>query len=432
MSDLTTKQKMREFRKEQALLKKSDQAVQKKTSPINFILEQQKIRVRQDMLRLRVAIDSCENIYNYNRYLLHNVFREIIKDPNLHANWTSRKMKTLEKPFKFCNEAGEENEELTRKFEVQWFFDWIGAALDSKLWGFTPIEFGPLVDGVFQPYMVKTSYGEKYYNPITILDRDNVKPELGIITHMPGDSTGINFSDPKYADYLMLISSDFRDYGILGKAAKYILFKDNALGNWSEWAEVFGMDMRIGKTDLQGPDRDRFISAIRDMASNSYGVFTTRDEIEYVGTQRTDAFQVYLELIKYVDGQTSKLVFGQDVVSNETGKLKGTVGENIANMYGDNDARFVAGLVNSRLMPLMENLGFNFEGCYFKWDSTEKLKLVDRADVDLKISQMGFAIDPEYIEQTYGTPVEVKEVPPIGETVKEDKTPEEELKAFYE
>jgi phage gp29-like protein len=209
----------------------------------------------------------------------------------------------------------------------------------------------------------------------------------------------------------MLISSDFRDYGILMKAAKYILFKDNALGNWSEWAEVFGMDTRIGKTRSQGADREAFIRSIRDMGANSYGVFQLDDEIEYAGTSRTDAYEVYDKLIDRLDADVSKLIFGQDVVSNETGKLKGTVGENIANMYGDNDARFTTGLVNNKLKPLMENLGFDWKGLHFKYDTTEKLKLAERSDVDLKITQMGFKIDPEYIEQTYGTPVEEKVEP---------------------
>lgn len=407
MSEKTTKQTVKEMRKAER-----DAKIQnKKNSPINYILEQQKIRVRQDALKLRVARQSCENIFNYNRFLLHNVFREIIDDPNLSAQWMSRKMKTLEKPFKFCNESGEEDEEFTRIFETQWFYDFINYCLDSKLWGFTPIEFGPLVNGEFQPYTVETPYGVKYFNPVTVLDRDNVKPELGIITNMPGDTTGVRFDDPKYSSYLMMISSDFRDYGILGKAAKYILFKDNALGNWSEWAEVFGMDTRIGKTMSEGADRQRFIQSIRDMGSNSYGIFGLNDIVEYVGTNRTDAYEVYDKLMDRLDAGVSKLVFGQDVVSNETGKLKGTVGENIANMYGDNDAKFVAGIINKKLIPLMENLGFKFNGLYFKWDSTEKLKLMDRADVDLKITQMGFTINPEYIKNTYDTDVTPKEVP---------------------
>ena len=407
MTDKTTKQVVKEMRKTERETKVQN----KKNSPINYILEQQKIRVRQDALKLRVARQSCENIFNYNRYLLHNVFRDIIDDPNLNAQWTSRKMKTLEKPFKLCNESGEEDEEFTRIFEVQWFYDFINYALDSRLWGFTALEFGPLENGEFKPYTVQTPNGLKYYNAVTVLDRDNVKPELGIITSLPGDQKGVSFDDPKYSSYLMMISSDFRDYGILGKAAKYILFKDNALGNWSEWAEVFGMDTRVGKTRSEGADRDRFIRAIRDMGSNSYGVFGLEDQIDYVGTSRTDAYQVYDALIKRLDADVSKLIFGQDVVSNETGKLKGTVGENIANMYGDNDARFIVGIVNRKLKPIMENLGFDWKGLYFKYDSTEKLKLVDRADVDLKISQMGFTINPDYIKNTYDTDVTAKVEP---------------------
>jgi len=422
MSDKpTVKQQVKEMRKAEREAKIQT----RKNSPINYIMEQQKIRVRQDALKLRVARQSCENIFNYNRFLLHNVFRDIIDDPNLTAQWTSRKMKTLEKPFKFCNEAGEEDEDFTRLFETQWFYDFISYGLDSKLWGFTPLEFGPLVNGEFQPYQVKTQYGLKNFNAVTVLDRDNVKPELGIITNMPGDVTGVSFDDPKYSSYLMMISSDFRDYGILMKAAKYILFKDNALGNWSEWAEVFGMDTRIGKTRAQGPDREAFIRSIRDMGSNSYGVFQLDDVIEYAGTSRTDAYEVYDKLIERLDADVSKLIFGQDVVSNETGKLKGTVGENIANMYGDNDARFTTGLVNKKLKPLMENLGFDWKGLHFKYDTTEKLKLIDRADIDLKISQMGFTIDPEYIKNTYDTDVEPK-IEPVEPPM------DKQLKNLYE
>jgi phage gp29-like protein len=382
---------------------------ERKNSPIKYILEQQKLRTRQDLLKLRIAIDSAENIYNYDRSLLHDIYREIDKDPNLQSNWESRKMKVKEKPFQVCNASGEENKELTELLEAPWFFQWMDACLEARKWDFSLIEFGPLENGVFLPYKV----GNKFYDPITIIDRDNVKPELGIITHTPGDHEGISFDDPKYSKFLMFVG-DFRlGTGILWRAAKYILFKDNALGNWSEWAEVFGMDKRVGYTNADGPDRTAFIKAIRDMGSNAYGVFGERDKVEYLGTQRTDAFKVYHELIKYIDEQTAKLVFGQDVVSNNTGRVVGTVGENVANMYGDNDARFIKSLANTRLFPLIANLGFTgFDGHYFKWDTTEKLSLIDRATVDAQIARdMGMQHSADYINNTYGTEVELKPEP---------------------
>lgn len=394
-----------------------DKPQERKNSPIKYILDQQKLRTRQDLLKLRLAIDCAENVTNYDRQLLHDIFRDIEKDTNLSSNWESRKMKVKEKPFKVKNEAGEQNDELTELLEnATWFHDFIDQALDSRLWGFTMIEFGPLEKGNFLPYKV----GSKFYNPVTSIDRDNVKPELGIITNTPGQNTGISFDDPEYSKYLMFVG-EFRSYGILGKAAKYILFKDNALSNWSEWAEVFGMDKRVGYTSADGADRTAFLRALRDMGSNAYGVFSPNDKVEYLGTQRTDAYKVYLELVRYVDEQTSKLVFGQDVVSNNTGKVVGSVGENIANMYGDNDAKFIKTLVNSRLIPMMEGLGFSWQGHKFDWDNTEKLSLIDRAEVDYKISQMGKKHSDDYINDTYGTDVEDNPEPDMNAPDKVNK-----------
>lgn len=385
---------------------------EKKNSPIKYILEQQKLRTRQDLLKLRVAIDSAESVHSYDRSLLHDIYREIDKDPTLHSNWTSRKMKVMEKPFKIKKVGSDEEDKAkTQILEAPWFFKWIDACMESKKMDFSLIEFGPLdtATGTFLPYKVNN----KFQDAITIIDPDNVKPELGIITHMPGDNTGIAFDDPKYSKYLMFVGDFKLGTGILWRAAKYILFKDNCLGNWSEWAEVFGMDKRVGYTDATDNDRKDFIRALRDMGSNAYGVFTTRDKIEYLGTQRSDAYKVYHEFIKYVDEQLAKLVFGQDVVSNNTGRVVGDVGEKMANMYGDNDARFIKSLVNTRLFPLMENLGFSWEGYYFDWDTTEKLSLKDRAEVDYKISQMGKVHSDDYINNTYGTDVEQKEEPEI-------------------
>lgn len=386
-------------------------------SPIQYILEQQKLRTRQDLFKLRIAVDSAENIINHDRQLLHDIYREVDKDTNLSSNFESRKMKVKVKPFKVKKiGSDDENKALTVVLEKKWFSKWLDAVLDSLKWEFSLIEFGPLVNGEFKPYKV----GNKNYDAVTVIDRDNVKPELGIITNTPGMSTGVSWDDPAYGKYLMFVG----DYcvgqnGILWKAAKYILFKDNCLGNWSEWAEVFGMDKRIGKTDAQGVDRQNFLRALRDIGTNAYGVFGSRDEIEYLGTQRTDAYKVYHELVKYIDEQVAKLVFGQDVVSNNTGRVVGTVGENVANMYGDSDAAMIKNMVNGELFPLMAQLGFSgFDGHYFDWDTTEKLSLMDRAEVDYKISQMGKQHSDEYINSTYGTEVTQKEEPEPNDPAK--------------
>lgn len=390
-----------------------DLAPKQNKSPLKYILEQQKFRTREDLRTLRVAIDNAENITNYNREDLHRIYRECYRDPNLSGQWESRKMKTKEKKFRVMPIGGKDaNPKLTALLEANWFTDWVDAALDSKMWGFTMMETGPLVDGMFLNYNVTDQVGKtKFFDPINILDRDNIKPELGIITSMPGMNTGLSFSDPRYTDQLMFVGKT-HDFGIMYSLVKYILFKDNCLNNWSEWAEIFGMDKRVGYTDTDGEDRTRFITAIKNLGTNAYGVFTKNDKVEFLGTNRTDAFQVYRQFVDYVDQQIAKRIWGQDVVTNNTGRVVGETGENVADMYGSNDAKFIKNLVNTRLFPYMENLGFfEWRGHTFDWDTAEKVKLTDKATIDEKIVKMGFEIDEAYIMDTYGVPVKKKEPP---------------------
>jgi phage gp29-like protein len=407
---------------------------QKRRTAITYIMEQQKFRARQDMLTLRVAIDMAENPKNPNREMLHRIFDQCDRDPSLTSNFESRKMKVKEKPFRLmkpttAGKKAEEDKEATEILEQDWFYDWIDACLDSRKWQYSLIEFGELdtAAGEFKPY---TASDNRVYDAITVIERDNVKPEFGIITKTPGDIDGKPFS---YFEDLMFVGSHrkIKD-SILWKAARYILYKDNLMANWSEWAELFAMDKRIGRTAAEGEDRKIFAQAMRDLGTSSYGVFGLRDEIEFVGTSRTDAYGVYKAYIDYIDQQIAKLVFGQDVVQNNTGKVVGSVGENIANMYGDTDAKFIKGLVNRKLFPLMEKLGFTrFAGLKFDWDTTEKLTLMDRATVDKQISDMGFKHSVDYINNTYGTEVEEKEDPAAVDPNKPGKV-NEDISAQYE
>ena len=106
---------------------------ERKNSPIKYILDQQKLRTRQDLLKLRLAVDSAENVINYDRQMLHDIYREVEKDPTLHSNWTSRKMKVTEKPFK-VRRIGSEEEDKTRTaiLESPWFFKFIDAVFHTS------------------------------------------------------------------------------------------------------------------------------------------------------------------------------------------------------------------------------------------------------------------------------------------------------------
>lgn len=386
-----------------------------RSSAAQIISERMKFRAHEDISTLETAIITANDFLQYSREELHNVYRRADEDLHLTSQWETRKMKVKEKPFRVVSEGDVEDLEATKLFEAGWFFDAMDRALDSKLWGHSLLEFGPWIDGKFREF--KNNRGE-IREGCDLIDRDYVKPEWGIIVRDPSfvfnaTASGeyLFFNDKKFANQLIAVGRP-HDLGLMLKCAKPFLFKDNCLSNWSEWAEVFAMDMRIGKTDAEGEDRRKFLATIRDLGSNGYGAIDKDDVIEYVGTTKQDAFRVYENLCRYVDSGMSKAIFGQDVISNNTGQVIGKTGENVSNMYGANDAVFTQNFVNDSLIPLMIRNGVTIlNGKRWKFDSTEKLSMEQRSQIDLRISQMGKTIDDKHIKDTYGVEVTQKESP---------------------
>jgi len=372
-------------------------------SPQQYAAKQQKYEFRLDLYSLKVAIDLANNVENYTRYDLHNIYRRAVRDPNLTAQWNTRILKTLDREFKVVK-GGKEDPELTKLFEAPWFSEFVKSALAYKMWGFSLLEFGPwdAETRAFMPYRDTTG---KYHDAIEEVDRDYVKPEFGLIVNNYNDTKGVSFYDQRIAKNLMFIGSR-KDHGMLESASRYILMKDNAQENWSEYGEIFGMDTRVGKTSAQGDDRKAFIQAMRDMGSNGWGVIGEDDEIIYAGVRRYDAFRVYAEFLFYCDEAIAKLIFGQDVITNNTGRVVGKVGENVSNMYGDTDTKLVQWLVNTQLMSFIEEKsGISFKGAEFIYDTTEYVRLYERSKIDKVFIDGGWRPSEDYIRKTYGMDV---------------------------
>jgi len=389
----------------------------------------QNFRTHEDMQTYQMGLLDYDNLNLHSRYMMHRVFRNVLMDAHLQSQWKTRVFKTLEKEYKITDINGEENHDLTALIDTPWFRDLMHYILEKELWGFSLIELGPVENNSFIPYLGDNN---KLFPGINCLDRDYIKPEYGIIVKNYGDITGLYIDDPAYKNQL-LFCGKIHDAGILYNATKFVLFKANAIANWSEYAEIFGMPLRIGKTSGEDADRSRLLQALKQMGSNGYGVIDTQDMIENLDVSKSDTFQIYNQLIAYCDSQVSKLIFGQDVISNNTGHVIGKVGENISNMYGTVDAKNLAQIINEECLWRFTTLGIgDFTNCVFKWDTSEKVDLVSRADMDLKLSQAsGLRIDPEYVEETYGTILGDEPINPAPDENVEVQKMKEKIKNFY-
>ncbi len=368
-------------------------------NPERYLDEQQKYRQFEDLKTFEDAITEAENLHNPQRYGLNRIYDEIEKDPHFISQWESRKMKTIQRGFGLYSGDSEEKDPATELLESDWFHKVMHYILDSKKRGFEFIIFGDWVNDKFK--WSKDAKGF-LYPPVLNINYDHIIPEKGLIKKSNYDFTGLDIFKPPISNKSLFVG-DPKSFGILEKCAKYILIKNNCLLNWSEFAEVFGHDLRIGKTQAQGKDRTAFFEMLKKLGAGGFGVMDEDDEIVFAGTSRTDAYQVYKELNEYVDKNISKIVFGQDVLSDMTGVTRGTAAENIADLYGDHDSKFIKGIINNELIPKLISMGLPLEGKTFEWDTQEGLTLTEQSDIDLKISQMGKNIDDEYLTEKYGT-----------------------------
>ena len=385
----------------------------------------QKFRIHEDMRTWRYGVDSYDNLQLHDRNIIHRIYRQVMIDPHLTSQWNTRLNKTIDKQFQVQDANGNEREDLTELIKQPWLFDLIKGILDSQLYGFSLIEFGPVDNKTFCDY--KNDQG-KQQPAINVIDRDYVKPEFGIIVKNWSDIQGLDYTDAQFQNQLLFVGK-IHDGGILFNAAKYILFKDNCLANWSEFAEVFGMPIRVGKTTAEGDERARFLQTMKTIGANGYGIIDPEDTLEYISQGFTDSWQVYNNLIAYCDSQVSKLIFGQDVISNNTGHVIGKVGENISNLYGETDAKLIASILTNECFAKWTALGLgDFTGCKFTWDTSEKVDLPTQMDIALKATQAtGKLLDVEFAEEQFGLKFSDQDLNPA---VTPTKTMEK-IKNFY-
>lgn len=364
--------------------------------------EQQKYRQQEDIQTLEEAITEAQNLHTPQRYTLNRIFDDIELDPHFTSQWTTRKMKTIQREFGLYRGDSDEKDSATEIFESAWFHMFMGMALDSMKRGFIVMSFGKWNGTGFEWSKGKDG---TLYEPIRPINYDHVMPEKGLLKKtdysQPGHGETWDLFKAPISNNTMFLGSP-TDFGLLYKCAKYILFKNNCLNNWSEFAEVFGMDIRLGKTSAQGSQRTSFLNMLKNLGAGGFGIMSEDDEVEFAGTSRTDAFKVYKELNEYVDKNISMLIFGQDVIGSMTGVTKGTAAENVSDLYGDHDAKFLAGVVNDQLIPKLVDMGVPVDGLRFEWDTTQSLTLTEQSKIDLRIAQMGKVLDEEYLTEKYG------------------------------
>lgn len=387
-------------------------------------LKQQLTRIKQDIAKWRRAIEQAEMVHTPYRVELQRLYLETILNSQVASAIEKRRNLTALRDFCVVNESDTEDEEAEKLLEAQWFYQIITNIIDARFFGYTLIQLGDIENNKFKT--------------ITQIPRERIIPETNVIsTASIYDNVGIQITQEPYWDWL-IYATTYSDtgttqcgLGLLHKVAPYEIFIRSALVAWSEYQQIFGVPVRLGKTNIREERlRQNMANMLENMGRAAWAVVDTDDTIELVesGGKSISPTDAFLGLITQAEKSISKILLGHaDAMDSVPGKLgaEDSVKEALKEIASA-DGKFVESVINDHVFPKLINLGFTqlvgkrfyFENSEEEYDSMLKDQAGIKAKVDnyKTLSDAGFDVDPAFIEEETGIKVTKKEVvQPVGD-----------------
>ena len=403
---------------------KSSKHISRNISPSQFL------RYKHDLQGWKDAITEMEQAYYPQRVKAQRIYMDTVLNGHVDACLNRRYNLTLLKDFGFFN--GEtENTEIIELFKTKWFYELMKYGLEARMFGYSLIEFGDLVDNSFPD--------------LRLVIRENVSPDRLIVSRFTYGITGEQFTDPKseFYDWTVYVDSpsdkgtSICGYGLLYKVAAYEILLRNLLGANANYNDLFGQPIRWAKSSkMEGKEYDELCRAMDEMGQEGWIITDPTDEIELIESKSGgNGYKTYADFEKRLEQKISKVLLGHaDALDSTPGKLGAAQGGDkspVAQALEDletTDSRFMEYFINDIVIPKLINLGFPIPvGIKFKFkNDKEKEEIKEKennnnklvADVFKIISDAGGDPDWKYFTERTGISVSKSaEVKPLSKDV---------------
>ncbi len=146
--------------------------------------------------------------------------------------------------------------------------------------------------------------------------------------------------------------------GILRIAAWMYLFKNYDIKDWVAFCEIYGMPLRLGKYNASASKEDKgaLAEAIINLGTDAAGIIPDTSTIEFIESNKTTSADIYEQLARYCDEQTSKAIVGQTLTADSGGGsyAQGKVHADVRHDLTVADAQALAETINECIIqPLV-------------------------------------------------------------------------------
>lgn len=334
------------------------------------------------------AITSAENVDYPMRTRLLDIYEDMMLDSHLTSVIEKRRSNVTSAPISFVRADGTTDENIGMMIESPWFDKFLKDVLDARFYGFSLFQFDTDADGFPTCQMVR---------------RKHVDPVRRMILAEQYDQKGTPFDD----FYNLLLVGDPYDLGMLVKAARYVIYKNNDLGDWSEFAEIFGMPIREYTYDATDEDsRRRILEDARSQGAAQVYVHpegTSLNLIESGG--KTGSLDIYKGLADFCNAELSKLFLGNTLTTQagDTGtQALGTVQKKSEDMILGEDRKYVLNVLNYHMTDIFAAMGMDTRAGKFQYEETEDDDMEKQLRIVQGLQGMGLNIDEDYLYEKFG------------------------------
>jgi phage gp29-like protein len=217
-------------------------------------------------------------------------------------------------------------------------------------------------------------------------------PAHKFIQHMPRSKVGIPIRT-----------------GLARPAAWGYVIQSYAVKDWSGFAEIYGVPLRLGRYGTTASDEDKrsLLRAVKMISNDGAAIAPAGMEIEFVKVEGQHGSAVFGELIEYIDRNISKLVLGQTMTSDDGSSMaQAKIHNDVRLDILKADCRQLAQTINRDLIKPFVAFNFGPQEVYpqleFPVAEPEDTKAL--ADNLAKMVPLGLRVSQRAVLEKFGLP----------------------------
>lgn len=335
-------------------------------------------RKSQDIQNWRNALSAAEG-HVPQRTALYDLYEDILLDAHLSTVIEKRIIAITNAEWEFVDASGKVVDDVQEWVESMHFETVITEIINSKIWGYSMIEFD------FRP---------EDGPAVFLVPRKHMRPEEGGISKEQYGTSQMSVREGRYRWTVVEVGKE-KDLGLLLKACPYVIYKRGGFADWAQFAEVFGQPIVDATWDgFDEGVRIKLQEALDNMGGGTKLVRPAGTELTlHQGASNNPTGDLYNNIIKASNAELSKLFLGQTETtesSESSGYAQSETHSKTENGINKADRLMVERVLNTRVKRILEINGWSVDGGSFKLkEKDEQVSKKDKFDMVIRARNEG-------------------------------------------